>query len=59
VTAIIRRAYDTGSAVGIIVAGRLWQAPMVFKPFLGQRLQISFLSRNQALRLYHLLVPSG
>jgi hypothetical protein len=59
VTAVIRQAADTGSAVGITVAGKLWQAPQVFKPFPGQRLQIAFLSRNQALRLYRILVPSG
>jgi hypothetical protein len=59
VTAVIRQAADTGSAVGISVAGKLWQAPQVFKPFPGQRLQIAFLSRNQALRLYRILVPSG
>ena len=29
VTAVIRQAYDTGSAVGISVAGKLWQAPQV------------------------------
>jgi hypothetical protein len=59
VTAAIRRAYDTGSAVGISVAGKLWQAPMVAKPFAGQQLQISLLSRNQALWLHRLLVPPG
>jgi hypothetical protein len=59
VTAVISQAHDTGSAVGISVAGKLWQAPMVFKPFPGQRLQITLLSRNQALRLHRILVPSG
>jgi hypothetical protein len=59
VTAVIRQAYDTGSAVGISVAGKLWQAPLVRNPFPGQRLQIAFLSKNQALQLYRILVPSG
>jgi hypothetical protein len=59
VTAVIRQAYDTGSAVGISVAGKLWQAPQVRQPFPGQRLQVAFLSKNQALRLYRILVPSG
>jgi hypothetical protein len=59
VTAVISQAHDTGSAVGISVAGKLWQAPMVFKPFPGQRLQITLLSRNQALQLHRILVPSG
>jgi len=55
VTAIIRQAHDSGSAVGISVAGKLWQAPMVFRPFPGQRLQITLLSRNQARQLHHIL----
>jgi hypothetical protein len=59
VTAVIRQAHGTGSAVGISVAGKLWQAPQVFKPFPGQRLQLAFLSRNQAQQLYRILVPSG
>ena len=59
VTAIIRQAHDTGSAVGISVAGKLWQAPVVRQPFPGQRFEIAFLSKNQALRLHRILVPSG
>lgn len=59
VTGVIRRAYDTGSAVGISVAGKLWQAPQVRTPFPGQHLQITLLSRNQALQLHRMLIPSG
>jgi hypothetical protein len=59
VTAVIKRAYDTRSVVGITVAGKLWQASQVFKPFPGQQLETSFRSRNQALRLHRILVPSG
>jgi hypothetical protein len=59
VTAVIRQAYDSGGAVGISVAGKLWQAPMVRQPFPGQHLQITLLSRNQARQLYRILVPSG
>jgi hypothetical protein len=59
VTAVIRQAHDSGSAVGISVAGKLWQAPMVQQPFPGQRLQITLLSRNQARQLHSMLVPSG
>jgi hypothetical protein len=59
VTAIIKQAYDTQSAVGISVAGKLWQAPTVPKPFAGLRLSISLLSRTQAHQLYRLVVPSG
>jgi hypothetical protein len=59
VTAVIRQAYDTGGAVGISVAGKLWQAPQVRAPFPGQHLQITLLSRNQALQLHRILIPSG
>jgi hypothetical protein len=59
VTAVIRQAYDTAGAVGISIAGKLWEAPRVVKPFPGQQLQISLLSRNQALQLHRMLVPSG
>ena len=59
VTAAIRQAHDTGSAVGISVAGKLWQAPMVREPFPGQRLQITLLSRDQARQLHRILVPAG
>jgi hypothetical protein len=59
VTAVIRQAYDSGGAVGISVAGKLWQAPQVRGPFPGQHLQITLLSRNQAFQLYRILVPSG
>ena len=59
VTAIIKQAYTSRSVVAITVSGKLWQAPMVTRPFGGQRLQIALLSRNQARHLYRLLVPSG
>jgi hypothetical protein len=59
VTAVIRQAYNSGGAVGISVAGKLWQAPHVREPFPGQRLQIAFLSKNQARQLYRILIPSG
>jgi hypothetical protein len=59
VTAIIRQAYNTRSAVGISVAGKLWQAPQPRQPFPGQHFEITLLSRNQALHLHHILVSSG
>jgi hypothetical protein len=59
VTAVIRQAHDTGRAVGISVDGKLWQAPMVVRPFPGQRLQITLLSGNEARQLHRTLVPSG
>lgn len=59
VTAIIKQAYDSKDAVGISVAGKLWQAPHVIRPFVGQHLQIVLLSRHQAVQLHRLLVPAG
>jgi hypothetical protein len=59
VTAVIRQAYHLGGAVGISVAGKLWQAPQVQAPFPGQRLQITLLSKVQARQLHHILIPSG
>jgi hypothetical protein len=59
-TALIRQAYDAGDAVGMSVAGKLWQAPQPRLRFNALRAeQINLLSRNQAFQLYRLLVPSG
>jgi hypothetical protein len=59
-TAAIRQAYDSGDALGMSVAGKLWQAPQPRRRFNALRAeQINLLSREQALQLYRLLVPSG
>jgi hypothetical protein len=59
-TAAIRQAYDSGDALGMSVAGKLWQAPPTRRRFTALRAeQINLLSREQALQLYRLLVPSG
>jgi hypothetical protein len=59
-TALIRQAYDSGDAVGMSVAGKLWQAPQPRRKFNALRAeQVNLLSRNQAFQLYRLLVPSG
>jgi hypothetical protein len=59
-TALIRQAYDSGDAVGMSVAGKLWQAPQLRRKFIALRAeQINLLSRTQAFQLYRLLVPSG
>jgi hypothetical protein len=58
-TALIRQAYDSGDAVGMSAAGKLWQAPQPRRRFNALRAeQINLLSRTQAFRLYRLLVPS-
>jgi len=42
------------------VAGQLWQAPQPRREFAALRAeQINLLSRNQAVQLYRILVPSG
>jgi hypothetical protein len=59
-TALIRQAYASGDALGISVAGKLWQAPQPRRKFIALRAeQINLLSRSQAVQLYRLLVPSG
>jgi hypothetical protein len=59
-TAVIRQAYDSGDALGMSVAGKLWQAPPTRGRVTALRAeQINLLSRAQALQLYRLLIPSG
>jgi hypothetical protein len=59
-TAVIRQAYDSGDALGMSVAGKLWQAPPTRSRVTALRAeQINLLSRAQALQLYRLLIPSG
>jgi hypothetical protein len=59
-TALIRQAYNAGDAIGINVAGKLWQAPQPRRKFNALRAeQINLLSRTQAFQLYRLLVPSS
>ena len=59
-TALIRQAYSSGDALGISVAGKLWQAPVPRTKFNALRAeQINLSSRAQALQLYRLLVPSS
>jgi len=42
------------------VAGKLWQAPQPRQQVIALRaVQITLLSRSQAVELYHLLVPAG
>jgi hypothetical protein len=59
-TAVMRQAYESGAATGFSVAGKLWQAPQVRRKLIALRgIQITLFSRNQAVQLYRLLVPSG
>jgi hypothetical protein len=56
VTALITQAHDSRDALGITAAGKLWEAPQVLQAFPGQRLQVAFLRKSEALRLYRLLI---
>jgi hypothetical protein len=59
-TATIRQAYASGDALGMSVAGKLWQAPQPKSNSTALRAeQINLLSRTQASQLYRLLVPSS
>jgi hypothetical protein len=59
-TALIRQAYEAGDAVGMSVAGKLWQAPQPRSKVAALRAEeINLLSRSQAYELYRLLVSSG
>jgi hypothetical protein len=58
-TAVVTTAYDSRGGVDFSVAGRSWGLPMVLRPFRSQQLTVALPSKNQALQLYHLLVPSG
>ena len=59
-TAVLTQAYDLGDALGLSVAGQLWQAPQTRRKAIALRAeQINLFSREQALQLYRLLVPSG
>ena len=59
-TAVLTQAYDSGDALGMSVAGKLWQAPQTRRRALALRAeQINLLSRAQALQLHRLLAPSS
>jgi hypothetical protein len=59
-TALIRQAYASGDALGMSVAGKLWQAPQPRRKFSALRgEQINLLSRTQAVQLHSLLVAAG
>jgi hypothetical protein len=59
-TALIRQAYASGDALGMSVAGKLWQAPQPLRKIIALRAeQIDLLTRTQAFQLYRVLVPSG
>ena len=59
-TSVARRAQAAGEATSISVAGKLWQAPQPRQQVIALRaVQITLLSRSQAVELYHLLVPAG
>jgi hypothetical protein len=58
-TAVTTTAADAHGYLSISVADRTWLLTRVLRPFTSQHLEIAFPSRNQALQLQRLLVPSG
>ncbi len=58
-TAVVTTAYDSQGGVDFSVAGRTWALPKVLRPFRSRELSIALPSKNQALQLHRLLVPSG
>jgi len=58
-TAVVTTAYDSQGGVDFSVAGRTWALPKVLRPFRSRQLSIALPSKNQALQLHRLLVPSG
>jgi hypothetical protein len=59
-TALIQQAYASGDALGMSVAGKLWQVPQPGRKFIALRAeQVNLLSRAQARQLYRLLIPAG
>ena len=59
VTAVVTTAYDSQGGVDFSVAGRTWALPKLLRPFRSRQLSIALPSKNQALQLHRLLVPSG
>ena len=56
-TAVITQAYDSGDALGMSVAGKLWQAPQPRHEADALRAErVNLLSRTQAQQLHRLLV---
>jgi hypothetical protein len=59
-TAAINQAYASGDALGMTVAGKLWQAPPTQHKANALRAeQVNLLSKDQAQQLYRLLDPTG
>jgi hypothetical protein len=58
-TAVTTTAADAHGYLDIGVAGRTWLLPRVLRPFTSPHFEVVFPSRNEALQLQRLLVPSG
>jgi hypothetical protein len=58
-TAVTTTAADAHGYLSISVADRTWLLPRVLQPFTSPHFEITFPSRDQALQLQRLLVPSG
>jgi hypothetical protein len=58
-TAVTTTAYHARGAFAISIAGKTWALPRVEALLRGPQLQIPMISRNQALQIQRMLVPSG
>jgi hypothetical protein len=58
-TAVTTTAADARGPLTLSIDGKTWVLPPVFQPFTGRQFQVSLPSKNQALQLQRMLVPSG
>lgn len=59
VTAITTKAYDSRGQLDISVAGKAWAIPSQMGPITDGQLLIMLQSKNQALQLQRILIPSS
>jgi len=58
-TAVTTTAADAHGYLSISVGGRTWLLPRVLQPFTSPHFEITFLNRNQVLRLQRMLAASS
>jgi hypothetical protein len=58
-TAVTTTAADAQGPLALSVDGRTWVLPLVSRPFTGRQFIVPLTSKNQAVQLQRLLVPSG
>jgi hypothetical protein len=58
-TAVSTKAFESRQPLAIIVAGKLLGLPYTLRPLTGGQFEIGGPSKNQALRIEHMLLSSG